>query len=81
MNEEIQQWRADGVICLRGVFSSDWQDLLEDGFDQSVNSPSSLSKDYAEVGKGSFFTDHAMHRRVELHAGLLLLQKRHTPAP
>ena len=64
-NEEIQQWRADGVICLRGVFSSDWQDLLEDGFDQSVNSPSSLSKDYAEVGKGSFFTDHAMHRRVE----------------
>jgi ectoine hydroxylase-related dioxygenase (phytanoyl-CoA dioxygenase family) len=64
-NDVIEQWRKEGVVCLRGVFSADWLSVLEDGFEQSFNSPSRLSKDYAKEGEGSFFTDHAMHRRVE----------------
>ena len=42
-----------------------WLKILERGFQQSVETSSALSKDYAEDKKGSFYTDHAMHRRIE----------------
>lgn len=66
--ELVQQWQADGVVCLRNVFDSDWLALLEAGFEASYNAPSELSKDYAKEGKGAFYTDHGMHRRIsEIH--------------
>jgi ectoine hydroxylase-related dioxygenase (phytanoyl-CoA dioxygenase family) len=62
---EVNAWREDGVVCLRQMFSAQWMDILEDGFEQSVASPGQLSKDYADPGRGSFFTDHAMFQRVD----------------
>jgi len=59
-----QEWWRDGAVCLRQVFNQEWLALLEDGVEASRTSPSELSKDYAKAGEGSFFTDHAMHRRV-----------------
>lgn len=64
-SEDVQQWRAEGAVCLRQVFNSDWLDLLEAGFEASFNQPSALAKDYAKAGAGSFFTDHGMHRRID----------------
>ena len=62
---EVEQWLDDGVVCLRKVFNLKWLKILERGFQQSVETSSALSKDYAEDKKGSFFTDHAMHRRIK----------------
>ena len=63
--EELKEWLDDGVVCLREVFNLKWLKILERGFQESVKTPSVLSKDYAEDKKGSFYTDHAMHRRIE----------------
>ena len=60
----VSDWRRDGAACLRQVFDQAWLDLLEEGVETSRIAPSELSKDYAKDGEGSFFTDHAMHRRV-----------------
>ena len=56
-------WRADGVVCLRGVFAPEWIELLRQGAEQSVAAPGALAKDYARDGKGKFFTDHDMYLR------------------
>lgn len=61
----VTAWRRDGVAPLRGVFSEDWLALLRDGVEQAMSSPSTVSKDYAKKGKGRFFTDHFMYRRLE----------------
>ena len=62
---DIKAWREDGVVCLRQLFSADWMQTLESGFEQSVANPGELSKDYADPGQGSFFTDHAMFQRID----------------
>ncbi|MBT5838296.1 MAG: phytanoyl-CoA dioxygenase, partial [Rhodospirillaceae bacterium] len=33
---DIKAWREDGVVCLRQLFSADWMQTLESGFEQSV---------------------------------------------
>lgn len=63
--QTVDAWRADGAICLRGVFAAEWIELLESGFRQSLAAPGALAKDYAAQDQGSFFTDHAMHRRID----------------
>ena len=35
--EEIESYRRDGVVCLRGLYSSDWVDRLTEGFDEILN--------------------------------------------
>ena len=63
--DKVRQWREDGVICLRGIFDQGWMNILETGFENAFKNPRALAKDYAKDGKGSFFTDHGMYRRVE----------------
>lgn len=63
---QASAWRDDGVIALRGVFSNDWLALLRDGVEAAMAEPSDVSREYAEEGKGRFFTDHHMHRRFEV---------------
>lgn len=63
-DEHAGAWRRDGVVALHGVFSADWLELLKDGVEQAMRSPSPVSKDYARDGKGRFFTDHFMYRRI-----------------
>ncbi|MEE2760022.1 MAG: phytanoyl-CoA dioxygenase family protein [Pseudomonadota bacterium] len=64
-DEEVSTWRENGVVCLRQMFSHSWMMLLEKGFEEALVAPGELSKDYAEPGMGSFFTDHAMFQRVD----------------
>ncbi len=61
---QIEQWLDVGVVCLPGIYNSKWLEVLEQSFQQSFENPNALSKDYAKDKKGSFFTDHAMHRRI-----------------
>lgn len=64
-DHDIATWRTDGVVRLRNVVSDDWLDLLRDGVDEVMATPSAVSKDYVKDGQGRFFTDHFMHRRFE----------------
>jgi ectoine hydroxylase-related dioxygenase (phytanoyl-CoA dioxygenase family) len=62
--EDHRAWREDGALCLRSVIPPDWMQRIEEGFEASLANPGPLSKDYGE-GKGRFFTDHAMYKRIE----------------
>ena len=52
-------------VVLRGVFADDWIALLRKGVEQAMANPSKAAKNYAEPGKGKFFTDHFMYRRID----------------
>jgi ectoine hydroxylase-related dioxygenase (phytanoyl-CoA dioxygenase family) len=64
-DQVVQTWRNDGVVVLRGAFDDDWLELLRDGVEHSLNNPSPAARDYAETGKGRFFTDHHMFQRLD----------------
>ncbi|MBK17721.1 MAG: phytanoyl-CoA dioxygenase [Rhodospirillaceae bacterium] len=59
-----QNWLDDGFVAVRGAFSEDMMELLRVGTEKAMSEPSETSKEYAEEGKGRFFTDHHMHRRI-----------------
>ncbi len=62
-DDQIASFRENGVVLLRQVFSADWIALLRTAVDEILSEPGPLSKDYAAEGRGSFFTDHHVHRR------------------
>ncbi|NQV57827.1 MAG: phytanoyl-CoA dioxygenase family protein [Rhodospirillales bacterium] len=62
-DEDIRQWRGDGVARLRSVIAPKWIEQLRLGAEQTHTNPGTLSKDYAAETSGSFFTDHAMFQR------------------
>jgi len=68
----IAAYEADGVAVLRGAISDDWISLLREGVDQIMAEPGPLSKNYAEPGKGKFFTDHHMNQRNETFARFMM---------
>ena len=70
-DETIATYEADGVAVLRGAISDEWIALLREAVDQAMAAPGPLSKNYAESGKGKFFTDHHMNQRNELFARFL----------
>lgn len=67
-DETIATYDADGVVLLRGAFSESWISILREAVDQVMADPGPLSKNYAEPGRGKFFTDHHMHQRNDLFA-------------
>ncbi len=64
-DEQAAAWRTDGVVPLYGVFDRAWLTLLEQGVEAAMAAPSAVSKNYAKEGKGKFFTDHFMYRRID----------------
>lgn len=62
--ELSQSWRDDGFALIRNVFSRDMIELLRTGTKSAMSNPGPTSKDYAEEGKGRFFTDHHMRQRI-----------------
>lgn len=62
---QVRRWRGDGVVHIPGAFEPQWIELLKQGVAEALADPGPLSKDYARPGAGSFFTDHAMFRRLE----------------
>ena len=43
-DEVIEQYSTDGVVCLRGVISEDWIELLRDGVEHNLTHPSSRGR-------------------------------------
>ncbi len=67
-DETIAAYDADGVALLRGAFLESWISLLREAVEQVMFEPGPLSKNYAEPGRGKFFTDHHMHHGNPLFA-------------
>jgi ectoine hydroxylase-related dioxygenase (phytanoyl-CoA dioxygenase family) len=63
--QQVRSWRDDGVVVLRGVIDDDWLEALRDGVEKCMKDPSAAARDFAEDGKGRFFTDHHMFRRLD----------------
>ena len=65
ITEELSQsWLDDGFALVRNVFTEDMIDLLRAGTENAMANPGPTSKEYAEEGKGRFFTDHQMRDRI-----------------
>lgn len=63
--DDIDAFRRDGVVCLRGVFSQDWRDLIARGIKREMAAPGPIARDYTpEGGTGRFFGSLVMWRRV-----------------
>ena len=59
MNEELlQQYRDDGVVCLRQVFDEHWLDVVAQSISRGRANPSEMYLDYsADTQPGSYCTD------------------------
>jgi len=64
-DRQVEAFQRDGVLALRGAISEDWIGLLRKGVAEAMANPSKVAKNYAAPGKGKFFTDHFMYRRIE----------------
>ncbi len=64
---EIATYKQDGVVCLRGLFSSEWVSLLRDAAERSMQRPGELHAELAEERKesGRFFHDTFIWTRDE----------------
>jgi ectoine hydroxylase-related dioxygenase (phytanoyl-CoA dioxygenase family) len=58
-----ETYQRDGVVLLRGLFT-DWVAPLREGVEQAMADPSLLSNNHAPDGRGRFFTDIYMWRRL-----------------
>ena len=66
--DAIRAYEEDGVVCLRGAFSNEWVDLLDDGMEQALEIPypSDYAFTVAEPGEGGFFfVDSLVWQRFE----------------
>ena len=65
---EIKTYQEDGIVCLRGAFSSEWVKILRDAAEVSLAKPTDMSVDLAEVRKdeGRFFHDTFVWRHNDL---------------
>ena len=56
--EEIEAYQTDGIVCLRGLFDSDWVDFLRARVEEDIADPSGMVKNInAEGATGEFFGD------------------------
>ncbi len=63
--DDIRTFHEDGAVCLRGLLSQEWLDLLAEGFEQAVASPGPFSKSYGPAGAPRYYTDHRLFNRFE----------------
>ena len=62
---EVEQYRRDGVVVLRGVIPDDVLAVIERGVEANLASPSRWSNDYAPEGSGGrFFDDYVSWQRI-----------------
>jgi ectoine hydroxylase-related dioxygenase (phytanoyl-CoA dioxygenase family) len=67
-DDEKRTYEEDGIVCLRGLFSSDWVEELRDAAEISMQNPGEL---HAELAKqrhetGRFFHDTFIWQRNEV---------------
>lgn len=61
---QIDEFRRDGVLLLRGYFS-DWIDSLREGVDANMREPGPWGRDYLDANQsGRFFGDYCNWNRI-----------------
>ncbi|WP_425403961.1 phytanoyl-CoA dioxygenase family protein [Hwanghaeella sp.] len=72
---DITAYEQDGVVCLRGVFSTEWIDLMRGAVEDAMAAPGPFAEDYADPASGGrFFGDldvwkrHAAFRKFVLES-------------
>ncbi len=71
------QYQADGAVCVRGAFSSEWLAKLALGVERNMAEPGPYAKEYTAPGApGRFFGDYCNWRRIPEYEDFLL----HSPA-
>lgn len=67
-DDEIRSYQDDGVVCLRGLFSSEWIESLQAAAERSLQQPGELHAELATQRKeaGRFFHDTFVWTRDEL---------------
>lgn len=74
---DIDAFRQDGAVCLRGAFANKWIDLLARGVERNLAEPGQYAKYYTPEGvPGLFFGDYCNWRRIEEYRTFAL----HSPA-
>jgi ectoine hydroxylase-related dioxygenase (phytanoyl-CoA dioxygenase family) len=51
--QEIAAYERDGVVCLRGVLSRDWTDLLDRGVERNIAHPGPQFTDFTRAGESA----------------------------
>ncbi len=65
---DIETFKRDGVVVLRGVFDADWLNRLADGVEINFKDPGPYSTLYTEDGKpGGFYDDYCNWQRIEAY--------------
>lgn len=73
---EIEAYRLDGAVCLRGVLDADWRDQLARGIERNLQEPGPFGRRYTPEGKpGLFFGDYCNWQRIPEYEAVL----RHSP--
>ena len=63
--DDIRAFREDGAVCLRGVISAHWLDVLAAGVERNMRDPGRFGKRYTPEGKpGLFFGDYCNWHRI-----------------
>ncbi|MEQ8395102.1 phytanoyl-CoA dioxygenase family protein [Thalassobaculum sp.] len=52
---EIDTYRRDGIVCLRGFFNRDWVEHVRGAVEQNIANPSGMVKDINQAGSTGFF--------------------------
>lgn len=74
---EIETYRRDGAVCLRGLFDARWIETVAKGVEREMANPGSISRIYTPNGKpGRFFGSLVMSQRVPEFEDFV----RHSPA-
>lgn len=61
-DQDLETYRREGVVRLRGLFSPDWVSLLRDAFAEDELQPTPRAKDVGD-GPGRFFNDYNAWRQ------------------
>ena len=66
--QEMQTFRDDGIVCLRGLFDADWVARMREAAERSMEAPSDMALEMAETqGKaGRFYFDTFVWRHNEI---------------
>jgi len=65
-DRQVETWHRDGVVLLRGAIDDSWIEALREGVECCLRDSGPTSRDYSEGGKGRFFADHNMYRRMDV---------------
>ena len=66
--DEINTYNQDGIVCLRGLFSDEWVEMLREAADQSMSNPNEFGIELATERneEGRFFHETFVWRNNEI---------------